>query len=265
MTTTTTETGKSSRRGFLGAILAMGAVGVPAAAGGLSELPAGAVLPDGSSDPVFADPDAELHRLISDYYAAEREAKRLGHAFEQFEEKHFAALRHHDDKIPSVLNVRPEDNAIGMPAPRAAGGIPCTRWAHPTNIDRLRPALWPNSKITETETGYVLRTWRETPTPEQRARADELIAAFDRHSSKEPRKPRGYRVAERASKAADKRMYALEDKVWSTPAHTPAGMAAKAGLASKMLGRGLIEAHPEGAIVESLARDAVAIGSAVSA
>jgi hypothetical protein len=51
------------------------------------------------------------------------------------------------------------------------------------------------------------------------------------NSAHDPREPHGYRAADRAPAGAGKQMWGLEDKIMATPAHTPAGMAAKARIA----------------------------------
>jgi hypothetical protein len=104
---------------------------------------------------------------------------------------------------------------------------------------------------------------REIGTPAARTRADEIAAAFDDWQSKRPRKPRGYRKAERAQLAAQKRQARLADKIFATPARTPAGLTAKARVAIVEMSPSAGE--PDADIGISLARDVIALAANVAA
>ena len=68
------------------------------------------------------------------------------------------------------------------------------------------------------------------PSAAARARADEIVSAFDTWQKRRDRRPRGYRAAERAMDAAGRRLCDLERKICSTRARSLAGLIAKARL-----------------------------------
>jgi hypothetical protein len=79
---------------------------------------------------------------------------------------------------------------------------------------------------------FVYSVQYVTPSPEARARADEIVAAFDQWEVAKLKRPRGYRTAKRAYGKAERLESRLEKKVHSLPATTIEGMTAKARCAA---------------------------------
>jgi hypothetical protein len=90
------------------------------------------------------------------------------------------------------------------------------------------------------------------PSPAARARADEIVAAFDKWEKQCERKPREYRAAKRANDARETQLWALERKIRDTRAHSLAGLIAKA-----QKGR---ELDDDETFAEALVADLLALG-----
>lgn len=90
--------------------------------------------------------------------------------------------------------------------------------------------MWPhpNSNV-EIAFGSIVADRYFDPSPEARARADEIIAAFDQwEKMRDRKKPRGMVAAERKREKASKLVIKLEKQIAKMPATSIAGMIAKA-------------------------------------
>jgi hypothetical protein len=115
-----------SRRRLLGAFLATAAVTAPVVATAMV------------AHPAAANPDADLIKLMEEWFAARDEAARLSKAFAPHEEAWFAQRRKLEPQMPEALRVRPDDVEIGIPERRADDGA--YRMSH--KIDHLRDDQW---------------------------------------------------------------------------------------------------------------------------
>jgi hypothetical protein len=156
--------------------------------------------------------------------------------------------------MPEALRVRPDDVEIGIPELWTDGGT------YESRIDRLRADRWLYSTGNRTDSDGVenfhYRSWWSAPSPAARARADEIIAAWEKWQKRINRKPRGYRAAERAHLAADSRVWDLQRKIFKTQAHTLAGLRAKATVID------LDHSDDESTFLCALARDILAMTTA---
>jgi len=210
-----------SRRGFLAALSA----GAACAAAS----PIAFAIPAPSAEVSLTDlrakaGDADLFKLFQDHRAAAAEELLLYKAYEKFEAKWFRHQRTLERQIPDVLHRRSEDLELELPAPASAGdGF----YRDGSDIDRLRGETWKRREPAEDgeRHSFVVR-----PSAAARARADEIIAAFDTWQKQRDRRPRGYRAAERAMDAAGRRLCDLERQICNTRVRSLAGLIAKAQL-----------------------------------
>jgi hypothetical protein len=169
-----------SRRGFL-AVLSAGAASAVAPAAlaaplapvtetALSGLPAAV--------PALPSPDAKLFKLLDEHRSAAIEQQRLYKIFEKLEDQWFRR-RKREKPIPEVLRRRPEDSDLELPDMSAHDGF----YQHRHGVDDLRGKTWLLSSITGNirDGGeHIFRARMVTPSPEARARADEIVSAFDK-------------------------------------------------------------------------------------
>jgi hypothetical protein len=198
-----------SRRGFL-AVLSAGAASVVAC----PMAPATPVIP-------ATGDDTDLFKLLEDHRAAAAQERLLYKAYEKMEAIGFRQRRALERQIPDVLRRRPEDLELGLPS--ADDGF----YREGSEVDRLRGKTWNRWESSEDgeRHSFVVR-----PSAAARARANEIIAAFDTWQKRRDRRPRGYRTAERAMDAAGRRLCDLERKICSTRVRSLAGLIAKAQL-----------------------------------
>jgi hypothetical protein len=120
------------------------------------------------------------------------------------------------------------------PSPSARRGLPNIRmaeWGRPIAWDceafvgKLRDEKWSKCTITDNgEDDKLIHYLNAAPPPAARARADEIIAAFDAWTKK---MPRGYWKLARGANKADRAWGRLEKQVGSARATTVEGMIAK--------------------------------------
>jgi hypothetical protein len=222
-----------TRRAALASLFtAIAAAGiVPAAASALSGPIAAPVPSTGtplSALPVSVaaqpNPDAELLRLVDDYFAAMAEEKRLGELHEPHERKFFEQRAKRWQQVPGALRVRPEDLDLGIPpAAATADGV-----YQPSEMVHLRSDKWVMSGEVRREGDTITLTTRTAvPSEAARARADEIVAAFDKWTKWCERRSREDRAAKRAYDAATAVTCKLENRIAKMPAMSLAGIIAK--------------------------------------
>ncbi|MEH2468851.1 hypothetical protein V1281_001893 [Nitrobacteraceae bacterium AZCC 2161] len=166
--------------------------------------------------------DVELLDLVDQYVAAQAEHERLRKIAEGLETAFL------DEGKPKAVRVRAGDADLGIRAFIGRLG----KDHNPFNIDVLRAPEWPapDSKV-ELGTGRVriIAERLVKPSAEARARADQIIAAFDQwRKNRKEKKPRRLLTAERKRDECDDRVQALEERIAEMTAATSAGMIAKA-------------------------------------
>jgi hypothetical protein len=254
-----------SRRRLLALVPAVAAATVPTTATTLAGLAAAvptpvaaspSPIPDMPADTPADNPDAELIKLVDEWFAAYEEGERLGKVFSSFEEKVFSLRRERERRselaVPDAIRVRSSDVDLGIQKPSHGRGV--YTLADVAEAD-LRSDRWFRVTKRGDDDDLVIRMWRVTPSPAARARADEIIQAFDKLDKKHDRKPRGYRAAEREFHSATDRSAEIEDRIQETPALTLAGLTAKA----RMVDHGDLRANEE--MGYSLASDLLALNA----
>jgi hypothetical protein len=226
-----------SRRRLLAGVPAVAAVGVPSVATALGGLATG--------------DDAKLLALVDKYFADDAEYDRLSAAETELSTKHYASV-----PTPDVLRVRPEDEALGIQTSASLhyaheemlreGGltVPKTEQIKPSHYDHMSVADLRKPKwltITKLDfppdvgpwyAGGFVGTRYVEPSPAARARADEIIAAYDEWN-KAREMPESVALANDDLEAAVEELNELRNEIEDTPALTFAGLVAKARVAIK--------------------------------
>jgi hypothetical protein len=149
---------------------------------------------------VLAEPPADIAvlDLIERYRAAEAEHVRLGELAAEMVDNH---TREHPK--PEVMRIRAADRALGLPQPASPK---TTFYCLPFDVDALRKPRWQGT------TRFVART------PEARARADEIVQAFEEWwlvavASKKYKAIRGLPSVELRMAAAGRLIRRLRDQI----------------------------------------------------
>jgi hypothetical protein len=239
-----------SRRGFL-AVLSAGAASAvaPAALAGASVPVAKSPPGDLPTSMATPSPDAALLQLVDQYSVAHAECRQLDAICDRAYRKIWDA-----NPMPDVLLVRPEDQDLGLPNPyqrrsdvnvrlggSPLGGLGAEQgYNNVMWIDELRKAKWP--VIAEiafpqglkpgTCGGRFGERYVDPPSEAARARADEIVAAYDEWWPRHHQEPRGVRSIERKRDAASNRVDRLRRKIDRSRALTLAGLIAKAKVAA---------------------------------
>jgi hypothetical protein len=210
---TNTSAGQS-RRSILGAI----ATGIVAALASTIAQPATA-----AAATIGPHPDAELLAMANQYAIAYKKWSDLNLAVDRMDGSRFASR---GDR-PEVLNRREADAELGLPSLWPYPNDHEAIWDRPIDVDPLREAKWNISSKSETDDEVTVSLRKVTPSPAARARADEIITAYDDWQSRSERLPRGYRKAKHESDKAHRAYMRLERRIANTRANTPEGMLAK--------------------------------------
>jgi hypothetical protein len=191
--------------------------------------------------------DAHLLALVDEYFAANAEYDRLWAAWKEAHSKHEAS-----HPMPDQLLVRPEDEALGIQTSAGRhyaaeemmreGGltIPKNEQIKPSHYDHmsvgdLREPKW--LTVTKLDfppdvgpwyAGGIIGTRYVVPSQQARARANEIIAAYDewRRASERPESPEDDTLD-----ATVEELNELRNEIEDTPALTFAGLVAKARVA----------------------------------
>jgi hypothetical protein len=196
-------TPQASRRALLCGIPAVAAAGL--AVGTVPNIVAIATAKAAEPEPVTAaDPDPLVGRA-KEYLAAATELQKIERVSKRLQEEHRAKY-----PMPDALLVRPEDDELGIPNRMKMvfmawdEPIPPDHWClkHYNDawcIDRLRKPQWERLIDVEFRPGTApynrfnggvgLESFE--PSPAARARADEIIAAYDGWKPKYDRDPKG--------------------------------------------------------------------------
>jgi hypothetical protein len=160
--------------------------------------------------------DAELLRLVEQFMTAEAEYCRLNHIWDEMPQS--------AGRPPAALKIREGDSGLGIPQPE----YPDPEFYCGIDVDRMRRLKWRDkagSSYEEDEDRVTVTIRDFTPSPTARARADEIVAAYDKSAN---RKSRAYRAAERAKDKAFDISQDLENQITELQATSVQGLAAKA-------------------------------------
>jgi hypothetical protein len=205
-----------------------------------------------------AEADAGLFALADRYIAAEREYDDLNYKVDQME----GTFRgKNDHAIPATLFWQDSDGELELPSPhslyiRAKLG---TLEDHPAayesdeDIARLQAKKWVTTTRSETEETWKLSGEYAEPTPAARARADEIVAAYEEWQTTAKKPPRGYKKAVRERDQADRAYQKIEKEIAKTRAQTVRGMFAKLRCAQHYARTTTIDEIDSGGCTEAMA------------
>jgi hypothetical protein len=182
------------------------------------------------------EPDQALIDLTDQYCAAAAEFDRLNKIANDFEDDRLG-----NNEPPENLRVRASDTALNIPQPDDASGrhrIHGFEFYDLGEVEKLRKSKWTDwertGKTDYDDGGFTVTVRYKQPSPEARARADEIIQAYDQWLRAAERLPRAERVAQNARDNASMHATRLEKRIIATRAMTTEGMAAKARCAETM-------------------------------
>jgi hypothetical protein len=145
------------------------------------------------------NPDAQLFELVEQYIAAYAEHGRRIDEVAPFEERLWAHHSAAEKARPEVLRATPADRAQGLPQPfldRDEDGK--ERFYDSRTVYGLRKEKWTVVKEANQQGQITIVLNKNViPSPEARARADEIVQTFDTWFEKYNKRPRGLRAAER--------------------------------------------------------------------
>jgi hypothetical protein len=245
----------ASRRALLRGILAAAAVPVPALAVALSK-PAAAAIPAVETAPpaptvsLHSDrpfPDKGLMELVEQYLKLEAEREKFDKITSlinaKWEAKH---------PMPDALRARPGDAELCLPHLCSEEVLNRCGWMVGNIEDMRRPEWWrtvvldPPEGLKYARGGEGLESY--VPSPEARARADEIVAAYDEWFPK--RDAPGSRKRGAQSERLFNKLSRLEAKINKRRARTFVGLLAKGYIAS------ITASDPDSdPAIESLLRD----------
>ncbi|MFH1342844.1 MAG: hypothetical protein ABIL01_16825 [Pseudomonadota bacterium] len=181
--------------------------------------------------PAAPHPDAALFALIEQFVAADRKYRELRKTVDRIEDD-MAGFRKRKE-LPDVLRWRKSDLKLGLPALHVCEAIPKPNWQAPIYVDQLRDKKWSRwarvvIKGHPIKGMFYNKCTLYTPSKAARARADEIIFAYDEWANPSPNSPpRGFKKLQKEEARADRAATKLENEVWKTRATTIDGMVAK--------------------------------------
>jgi hypothetical protein len=175
-------------------------------------VPIVAAAPTAPSAMPLSNPDSKLLALADEYVIAEQRYSDLAIVVDRMNER---------TDPPEVLRIRPSDLELGRsPSFDKSDGF----WQRPCDLDQWRRLDEWEIECTKTEDRMEMVQWRVPASDELKARAAEIVTAFDAWCEK---RPRGYKKAGRELARAEKAYLLLEAEVANTRALTIDGMRAK--------------------------------------
>jgi hypothetical protein len=179
------------------------------------------------ADSVRCHPDSELLDLATQFIAADMRYRELCDIVDDME----SSFKNPREPLPEVLRWRKSDIKLGLPNILVNMGHANKDWHKDLQIEKIRTNKWIiwNREIIK---GHPIKGMYQdrirvvTPSKAARARADEIIAAYDEWA-KDGVPPLGYKKAMREREEADEIAATLENKLTQTRASTIDGMLAK--------------------------------------
>jgi hypothetical protein len=196
-----------------------------------------------------APADLELVELANQLIAAAAESRRLDQIAGEL-----SCISYRIQPFAG-MEVRSSDAELGIPLPDQTDEYLCGFYGGAA-VNKIRQPKWLDCKKVGEDADNLAMTFRNiTPSAEARARADEIVAAYDEWEAAKEKKPRGFKAAIDAYDKAESIETRLEQKIHSIRATTIEGMTAKARCAELY--------YFEGGVVdnfsESIAKDLLAL------
>lgn len=168
--------------------------------------------------------DVELVDLANQLIAAAAESRRLNKIVDDMDGVRFAC------QPPAGMEIRSGDVELGIPLPDQIGKhVERCGYYGAADVNKMRQSKRMDcEKSGEDDDNFIMAFRNVTPSAETRARADEIVAAYDAWEAARERKPRGYRKAKRAYNKAERIETEIEKKIHLIQATTIIGMTAKA-------------------------------------
>lgn len=181
--------------------------------------------------PAIPHPDAKLFALIEQFVAADRKYRELRASIDRAEDHVKSTSKRAE--MPDVLRWRKSDARLGVPHPYVCNAFPEPQFDRDMQVDPLRRKRWVLSTRVTVKGHLIKGMFYEkmtmfTPSKAARARADEIIAAYDVWAKPAARVyPRGFKKLEKECDRADKVASDLQFQVCEMRATTIDGMLAK--------------------------------------
>lgn len=192
--------------------------------------------------------DAELVALTQEYLTADKRHCELALAVMKIEDDLLAARR--ERPIPDALHWR-ESDADLLPHWRPEDDV----WDTLTSIEQMRRNKWSYHVGISTEDEITSTIKFVEPSPAARARAAEILAAYDQWCEEE-KPPRGYQKLKQKRDKAGRMADMLLTRVAETPGSTVGGLFAKGRCAGHLAEVEIdMGGNPSGEIAMSIFRD----------
>ena len=137
------------------------------------------------------------------------------------------------DPAPEALLWRKSDAQLGLPnkpyEDRVSDDMPDgskRAFDRPLYVNPLREESWYFTSVDRGEDWLTVKQYKKAPSPEARARADEIISAFDAWY-KEPKPLRGYKKAQREADKAQDEINDIAGQITGVECRTPSGLSEK--------------------------------------
>jgi hypothetical protein len=195
----------------------------------IAALPAAVVMPAISvagASPISvaasSPPDAELRALVDQFVAAQKRCDDWYHRADML------SGYCKQEPVPKALFWQKSDKELGLPGPYEGRPDETSAYDLPRSVEKLRGETWWLTSVEWGEDGnwMTLKQFRKAPSPEARARADEIISAFD--GWWKPRKPlRGHKKAMREVDKATDEIHDLGSQIADFECPTPGDLCEK--------------------------------------
>jgi hypothetical protein len=136
------------------------------------------------------------------------------------------------DPVPKALLWHESDAELGLRKPyedRVSDDMPNgskRAFDRPLYVDPLRKETWPFVSVDKGDDWFTIDHRQRAPSPEARARADEIISAFDGWY-KEPKPRRGHKKALREARKVDNEIFDLASQIADVECRTAGGLCEK--------------------------------------
>lgn len=168
-----------------------------------------------------ASPDADIRALVDQFADAQKRCNDAYHRADML-----SGLGEKKDPKPKALFWRKSDGELGLTKPYYVGIPDEAKTFGPADVDTLRQETWLFTSVETDEDRLTTNQCKRAPSPEARARADEIIAAFDQWY-KEPKPRRGYKKAMRDARRVDNEIDDLVSQICDVKCRTMGGLGEK--------------------------------------
>jgi hypothetical protein len=195
----------------------------------LAALPAAAVMPAIAAAAVpaisvaatAAPPDAELRALVDRFADAQKRCNDLYYRADILSGEGIKQA-----PVPEALFWRKSDEELGLPKPYYVGVLDEKKAFDRSTVNQLRRETWWFTSAERDGDRLTLVQDKRAPAPTARARADEIISAWDQWH-KEPKPRRGHKKALREARKVDNEIDDLASQIADVECLTPGDLCEK--------------------------------------